>query len=382
MTQTDQPKRVPAADQTCLDASERADRELLAPLPRVLGEVQVCFVHQCLALLACVFSKSKIDLRTRLSAAEGAKAIQALCACEDSITQRFANALGRGFYALVQPADSGVDISPLANARGDLAVVETAVFRHELGLKKTAAEGRSQHASLLDAIAKRLDHLLLQATVTATNSPVEPMSVAQSFILVVAEQPQFTGEIRAVLLEQARPTLLGGLEGCWRAVNTVLLNARILPEEEGGRSNGEREGLSPVEVALDQSPPATSPSPLLPKPIVDRSDLIARCGALFDQINADPGIPAGVKSRLAMLQLPYTTYALGGNSGFLTNQEHPARNLLALLADMGRALQRQRSLESHPAYWSLVDIVEEIRTKKPLDDQAFFDTYCLLLALQ
>lgn len=116
--------------------------------------------------------------------------------------------------------------------------------------------------------------------------------------------------------------------------------------------------------------------------LLSQEAIFTHCAALFRRIDADGQLPKPVRTLLKQLQLPYTKYAITGRADFLVQPEHPARLLLELLVEMARALPADGGLEALPAYWNLVDVIDQIRARKAPTDKDFQDAYCLLLALR
>lgn len=355
--------------------------------------------------------------------------VQAVALQEDPVVEGFSLGLWLAFDRLVQPAVGtfSVGVSE-TNFKGQTLELEGALL-------SVATKARTAYCHQLDAICKRLDHLVLQVDVNHTNSPFEPECVIRSFIEAVSAERALPPKAKAVLYATFKSHVLRKLGSGYLEVNRILAQARILPELTAKQPGSQRAGVSPglsevpqsktrsqseprsaqPEVAtpeVTRSPPGrqvqlihsvgvskTTARLLLPRqngqsvadntstgrpavvvegiplPSFAADEVIALCAALFQEIQSDQELIKAVKVKLGRLELPFTKFALQESPIFLLDAEHPARCLLELLWSLGRSLSNSRQ----PAFLGMAEVVSDLERQPTLLEQDFAKAYRYIL---
>ncbi len=90
----------------------------------------------------------------------------------------------------------------------------------------------------------------------------------------------------------------------------------------------------------------------------------------FDQILADESLPVAIQSLICRLQIPFLKVALRDHT-FFNNPEHPARQLVNTITNVGIGFDETKPIERDPLYKKIVEVVLTINRQYKTDDRIF-----------
>jgi len=103
-------------------------------------------------------------------------------------------------------------------------------------------------------------------------------------------------------------------------------------------------------------------------------DVINLIAMFFDTVLDDSQLPPVVQSLICRLQIPLLKVALRDKS-FLTDPEHPAKQLVNVITDAGFGVDESKPLERDPIYRKIADCVQTINRQFKADDNIFDEIY-------
>lgn len=130
-----------------------------------------------------------------------------------------------------------------------------------------------------------------------------------------------------------------------------------------------------VSELLSNSNPAQPQA--LAQPDEDTINLVA---LFFDKVLEDTNLPVAVQSLICRLQIPVLKVAINDPS-FLIDKEHPARQLINTVTEIGVSLDESKPIEKDPLYTALVESIQIINKQYLLDVSVFSEENKKLQAL-
>lgn len=112
----------------------------------------------------------------------------------------------------------------------------------------------------------------------------------------------------------------------------------------------------------------------------NEENVINLVAMFFDELLADDALPTEVQTLLCRLQIPVLKVALRDQS-FFSNPQHPARQLINRITEIGVGFDNTKPLERDPLFRKLVEIVAEINRQYKADDNIFVELKAQLDAI-
>ena len=168
-----------------------------------------------------------------------------------SITQNFTDML-----------QSGAELPGVEDDQQDeasLAIVEGDDLEIDIALKGMATRTRETFKSELYEIALRLDHLLLQVTVTEKNNALDPMQVTRAFVESCQDQLNINIKTRLIVFKLFEKHVLKQLGRVYADTNAQLIETGILPKISKSTRNTAARGTGAP--ATQNIPPAAEQIP-------------------------------------------------------------------------------------------------------------------------
>ena len=103
-------------------------------------------------------------------------------------------------------------------------------------------------------------------------------------------------------------------------------------------------------------------------------DTINLVAMFFEFILDDNSIALKLRNQISRLQIPILKLALQDNT-FFSNQSHPARNLINIIAAVGVVYNDERELSKDKTYQKIVDVVKTICHQYGFDQQIFAELF-------
>lgn len=125
--------------------------------------------------------------------------------------------------------------TPVPNHRAhdeevNLSIVEGDELEIELALKNMSNRAKESYKNEIYELAIRLDHLLLQSTVTEDNNPLNPFKISEAFVLACLDKLKISIKTRLILFKLFEKHVLKQLGHIYSDANHLLIEAGILPK--------------------------------------------------------------------------------------------------------------------------------------------------------
>lgn len=112
----------------------------------------------------------------------------------------------------------------------NLSIVEGDELEIDLALKNMSNRAKESYKNEIYELAIRLDHLLLQSTVTEENNPLNPFKVSEAFVLACLDKLKISIKTRLILFKLFEKHVLKQLGHIYSDANHLLIEAGILPK--------------------------------------------------------------------------------------------------------------------------------------------------------
>lgn len=150
---------------------------------------------------------------------------------KEGLISSFLQKLSSDFESLVTPARFAPKTqSPNPNEEVNLSIVEGDDLEMELALKNMSSRARESYKTDIYELSIRLDHLLLQATVTEDNNPLDPYQIAKAFVQSCNDNLKISIKTRLILFKLFEKHMLKQLGHIYSDANQLLIEKGILPK--------------------------------------------------------------------------------------------------------------------------------------------------------
>ncbi|MGD8790759.1 MAG: DUF1631 family protein, partial [Burkholderiales bacterium] len=234
------------------------------------------------------------------------------------------------------------------------------------------------------ALDQRVGVLVGDADLQSEDNPFTPQAIVDAY-KHTCRQFDSNVDVQMALLNLFDDYVLDEIRGVYKAVNKLLIENSILPKIRlgGAGSKGSAKAPSvehkPAELAQGNASGAAL-ADNIPHPLtitnlggaMNQMDTMTLdiMAMLFDDLFDDRKIPAAVKGLIGRLQTPMLKLTIADKS-FFSRKSHPARKLLAELAEFSENLPADIG-EADPTYQKLESILENL-SEGFEDDIKIFD---------
>ena len=234
-----------------------------APSPRVISQIEEATVSSCERYLDHMFSAID-DLFYELSKRASSnneehlyfESMRELRIKKGGLANYFSQSLKSNFERFIDPRS---DLN-LPRESGDvdesnLSIVEGDDLEVDLALKGMANRTRESFKVDLYEITIRLDHLLLQITVTEKNNPLDPAQISRAFVDACNQKLKINIKTRLIVFKLFEKHLLKQLGHIYADINQILVETGILPKVPRNLNK------SKDAAAVAQEPPSEEEKP-------------------------------------------------------------------------------------------------------------------------
>ena len=203
--------------------------------PRVLQRIEEDVLDACRQLIEHMFSASD-DLFYELSKRASTnneenlyfESMREMRLKKEGLASSFGQRLHANFTQLLNPNDvvqQDVDDEDI-----NLSIVEGDELEIDIALKSMSSRTQEAFKTELYEICIRLDHLLLQITVTEKNNPIDPLQISRAFVEACVEKLNIGIKTRLIIFKLFEKHVLKQLGHIYADVNKTLVDTGILPK--------------------------------------------------------------------------------------------------------------------------------------------------------
>ncbi len=150
---------------------------------------------------------------------------------KEGLISAFLQKLSSKFEDLVTPSRFAPKTpTPNPNEEVSLSIVEGDDLEMELALKNMSSRARESYKTDIYELSIRLDHLLLQASVTEDNNPLDPHQIAKAFVQSCNDNLKISIKARLILFKLFEKHILKQLGHIYADANQLLIETGILPK--------------------------------------------------------------------------------------------------------------------------------------------------------
>ncbi len=152
--------------------------------------------------------------------------------------------------------------------------------------------------------------------------------------------------------------------------------------------------LTNTQAQVDEEIAADTPQNLVPKIVTEilalknpsepqaleqlNEDVINLVALFFDKVLEDENLPIAIQSLICRLQIPILKVALHDKS-FLSDEGHPARNLINTITKAGLSFDESKPIERDPMFKAISDGVQKVNQQYTADNTIFTEVTDLLI---